>query len=476
MNPSHDILEGRSSMSIKRFIGNKQFYKNLLVISIPIILSQFISQFVNMLDSLMVGQLLTEEFTGVSIANQFLFIFNLAIFGAISGPSIFATQYHGANDLEGVKEAVRYKWVVAGIILVLGLLVFILFDDQLFNSFINDEEYSELDPVAVLNSGKTYLCIMLFGLPFFVLNEIYSSNLREAKQTLIPMIANIVAVGINLGLNYILIFGKLGAPRLGIKGVAIATVVARIIALLIVFIYSCIIKKYHFSNCIFKRLFPNKTSFKQILAKSYLLLLNEILWSSGMTLINYSFSLKGLEVVAAINIVSIFVNLFGLFGTSVGTGIAILIGQQLGASKFEEVRNDSYKYLVFSVFLGIIVAVVMFWLRNIIPSLYNMEPNVIEMATTLIAISAFTIPIRVYSVTCYFIIRSGGKVFITFLFDSAFTIAIRFPITFIFAKFTNIDIYGIYLISELLEIIKTIVGTVLVRKGIWIHNMTKKEG
>ncbi len=463
-------------MMIKKLIGNKQFYKNLLLISIPIILSQLISQFVNMLDSLMVGQLSTEEFTGVSIANQFLFIFNLGIFGAISGPSIFATQYHGAKDLDGVKETIRYKWLISTIILIIGLLIFILFDDLLFKMFINSEEYSELDPLKVLEHGKAYLFIMLFGLPFFALNEIYGSNLREAKQTLIPMIANIAAVVINLILNYGLILGNLGLPKLGVEGAAIATVVSRIIAFLIVFIYSCIIKRFHFSNCIFKRLFPKKSSFKQILSKTYLLLLNEILWSLGMTLINYSFSLKGLEVVAAINIVSIFTNLFGLFGISVGNGIAILIGQQLGASKFVEAKEDSVKYLAFSVFISFIVAILMFLLRNTVPNLYEMETNVIELSINLIAISAVIVPIRVYSITCYFIIRSGGKVFITFLLDSVFTVVIRFGITFLIAKFTNLNIYGVYLISELLEIIKIIVGTILVKKGIWIQNMTKKEG
>lgn len=460
---------------VKRLIGNKQFYKNLLLISVPIILSQLISQLVNVMDSLMVGKLLTEEFTGVSIANQFLFIFNLAIFGAISGPSIFATQYHGANDIEGVKETIRYKWVVSLVILVLGILILIFFSNQLFTAFVNGEEYSKLDPVLVLTSGKKYLLIMLFGLPFFTLSEIYSSNLREAKQTVIPLIANFAAVGINICLNYLLIFGKFGFPTLGVKGAALATVISRIFAFLIVFIYSLVNKKFNYSNCIFKRFLPKADSFKRIFSKSYLLLFNEIIWSLGMTLINYAFSLKGLEVVAAINIVSIFVNLFGLFGSSVGTGIAILIGQQLGAAKFEEVKNDTDKYLFFSIILGVMVAVMMFMIRNIIPKLYDMEPSVIEIASKLIMISALIVPIRVYSVTCYFIIRSGGKVLITFLFDSVFTIVIRFTVTFLFAKFSHMNIYGIYLISELLEIIKIVIGTLLVKKGIWIHNIVKKE-
>lgn len=460
---------------IKKLFGNKQFYKNLFLVSIPIILSQLIAQFVNMLDNLMVGQLSTAEFNAVSIANQFLFIFNLGIFGAISGPSIFATQYHGASNIDGVKECIRYKWVISMIIIIIGLLVFTIFDDQLFNLFIHEEELANINPTDVVKFGKDYLYIMLIGLVPFVLTEIYGSNLREARQTFVPMIANIIAVVLNLIFNYILIFGKFGLPALGVKGAAISTVFARVIACMIVMFYTLVNRKYHFSNCVFKRIFPKKSSLIMIFKKSYLLLINEFLWSLGMMLINYCFSLKGLHVVAAINIVSTFSNLFGLLGTSVGNGVAIILGQQLGANKLEEAKEDSYKYLSFSVILGISVALMMFLLRNAITNLYKMDQEVLDLTTNLIIISSIMVPIRVYSITSYFIIRSGGKVFITFLFDSVFTIVIRFGVSFIIAKTTSLSIYYLYTISELLEIIKIIVGTILVNKGVWINNIIKED-
>jgi Na+-driven multidrug efflux pump len=155
----------------------------------------------------------------------------------------------------------------------------------------------------------------------------------------------------------------------------------------------------------------------------------------------------------------------------VGTGMAVLLGQQLGSKKFVEAKEDSYRYISFALFIGIVVGTLMFILRNTVPQLYDFDDSIIKMAETLIMISAFMVPIRVYSITCYFIIRSGGKVFITFLFDSVFTIVIRFGITFIFVLTTNLSIYYIYLISELLEVIKIVVGTVLVNKGIWLNNL-----
>lgn len=456
---------------LKKFIGNKEFYKNLLKISLPIILSQLITQFVSLLDNLMVGQLTTAEFDGVSIANQFLFIFNLAIYGALSGPSIFSTQYHGAKNDNGIRETLRYKWLISIIILLLGTIIFLVFNTQLFNLFIHDANVSAVNPLDVIKYGKDYLYIMLFGLVPFVITEVYCTNLREAKHTLIPMVANITAVIINLILNYILIFGKFGCPTMGVKGAAIGTVIARVIACFIVVIYAHANKKYSYVNAIFKRFFPKKETVKYIFKGSYILLINEFLWALGMTLLNYCFSFKGLEVVAAMNIVSTFSNLFGLLGTSVGTGVAVLLGQQLGAKELDEAKQDSYRYIGFAVVLGIVVGFLMFILRNTVPQLYDFDDYIIQMSENLIAICACMVIVRVLSITCYFIIRSGGKVFITFLFDSVFTITIRFGITFIVVLTSNLSIYYIFLISELLEIIKIVVGLILVKKGIWLNNL-----
>lgn len=456
---------------LKKFIGNKQFYKNLMVVCIPIVLSQLISQFVGLLDNLMVGQLSPAEYNGVAIANQFFFIFSLAIYGALAGPGIFTTQYHGSRNEDGIKECVRYKWLISLLILVLGAVIFILFDDELISLFIKTNETSTIDPAEILKYGKEYLQIMLIGLVPFVFTEIYCSHLREAKHTVVPMISNITAVFVNLIFNYILIFGKFGAPALGVTGAAISTVISRFVACFIVIIYAHVSKKYRFVNAVFKRFFPKKFTIIYILKNSYLLLINEILWSLGMTLLNYCFAQKGPDVLAAINIVSAFSNLFGLIGTSMGTGIAVILGQQLGAKQFKDAKADSYRYIGFAIILGIVVGLIMFVLRNTVPKLYDFDNSIIQMAENLIAICSCMVVVRVLSITCYFIIRSGGKVFITFLFDSVFTIVIRFGITFIFVKTMDLSIYYIYLISELLEIIKIITGLILVHKGIWLNNL-----
>ena len=201
------------------------------------------------------------------------------------------------------------------------------------------------------------------------------------------------------------------------------------------------------------------------------MLINEFLWSFGMTLLNYCFSFKGLEVVAAMNIVSTVSNLFGLVGTSVGIGISVILGQQLGSNQLNEAKEDSDKYIFFAIILGIFITVLMFFIKDPILSLYKFDRSILDIASTLIIISSAMVVVRTYSITCYFIIRSGGKIFITFLFDSVFTIVIRFGVTFLFVKLTDLNIFYIYFISEFLEIIKIIIGTILVKKGIWVNKL-----
>ena len=217
--------------SIKsKFFGDKKFYLMLLGVVLPIILQQFITQFVSLLDNLMIGNIGNSEMTGVALGNQLLFIFNLMIFGSLSGASIFASQYFGANDKKGYQQTFKFKWVVGLFFFVLTTIIFVLFNEPLIKFFINSNADDYSDPVVVLNSGKQYLLIMIFGNLPFVIKEIYATSLREMKETKVPMICGVIAILVNLVFNTLLIFGYLGFPKLGVAGAAIATVIITLCA------------------------------------------------------------------------------------------------------------------------------------------------------------------------------------------------------------------------------------------------------
>ena len=319
------------SSKLRKLIGNRAFYAMVLAVVIPIIVQNAITNFVSLLDNLMVGRIGTDQFSGVAVANQLIYVFNLAVFGAVSGAGIFTAQYCGAGNLEGVRASCRYK-LYAGLLLSAGAIaLFLLKGPQLIQLYLSDDS----DPVRVadtLRYGLQYLHIMLLGIPPFALAQSYASTLRETGETRLPMLAGIIAVFVNLIFNFLLIYGKLGFPQLGVQGAAIATVLSRYVELGIIVIYThSHAQKHPFAKDLYRTLSIPRQVVKEITIKGMPLLVNELLWSLGMATLNQIYSLRGLDVVAATSISTTVFNLFSVFFFSMGTAAAIIIGQDLGA-------------------------------------------------------------------------------------------------------------------------------------------------
>ncbi|MBR2053390.1 MAG: polysaccharide biosynthesis C-terminal domain-containing protein, partial [Clostridia bacterium] len=217
--------------------GDKAFYKLVFAIIIPFIIQNTISSFVNLLDNVMVGQLGKPQINGVAVANQLFFVFNICIFGSISGASIFGAQFFGAKDYENMRSAARFKLYAGLVVFVLGAAAFLIFGETLLSLFLNDDTKPE-EVAVTLNEGMKYLRIMVVGLLPFAITQSYASTLREAGETKLPMFAGIVAVGVNCVLNFILIFGHLGLPAMGVEGAALATVISRYVEMAIVIVYA----------------------------------------------------------------------------------------------------------------------------------------------------------------------------------------------------------------------------------------------
>lgn len=217
----------------KRYLGDRHFYRRVLAVALPIIVQNGITNFVSLLDNIMVGQVGTVQMSGVAIVNQLLFVFNLCIFGAVSGAGIFTAQYYGSENHEGIRHTFRFKILIGALLTAFGIGVLLKAGQPLISLYLRGEGAAE-DVVQTLAFGWDYLLVMLWGLPAFAISTAYSSTLREGNQTLVPMVAGICAVLINLCLNYVLIFGHLGFPVMGIRGAAIATVISRYVELAIV--------------------------------------------------------------------------------------------------------------------------------------------------------------------------------------------------------------------------------------------------
>ena len=452
-------------------IGDRAFYKKVALIILPLILQNTISNVVNLVDNVMVGAVGTLEMSSVAIVNQLVFIFMLVIFGGLAGAGIFSAQYAGAQDHEGVRHCFRIKLIIALTMFVIAGTVFFLFSENLIGLYIA-EDTSAADRAATLGFGKQYFEIIIIGLLPFALSQTYSSTLRELGETRLPMIASIAAILTNLFFNWLLIFGNLGFPRLGVAGAAIATSGSRLVELAILVIFThASRRRFPFIKGAYRSLKVPGELVKSIARRGAPLLMNEFLWSLGMAVLLNCYSMRGLHVVAAANISQTISNLFNVVFISSGNAIGIIVGQQLGAGKFEEAKTSAWRIIALSVAGCFIMGGAMAVAAPFIPNLYNVESDVKALATSLLWIFSAAMPVISFCHGCYFTLRSGGKTIITFLFDSGFTWLASVPMAFCLVNFTQINIVLIYVLVNSLEIIKAVVGFILVKKGVWMNNI-----
>ena len=419
----------------------------------------------------MVGQLGTEQMSGVAIVNQLIFVYNLAIFGAVSAASIFGAQYFGKGNHEGHMHSFRFKMYATLTVTALTVLLFVTNGTTLISLYLTDATGNGATDAA-LQYGLEYLGIMMVGLIPFAVNQTYSTNIKETGQTMIPMIASFVAVGSNAILDYLLIFGIGPFPKMGVVGAALATVIARYIEAFIVIFWAHSHKeKNRYLKGAYRGIGIPKKEFKTILIKGFPLMINEVLWAAGMTTVIQCYSVRGLEVVAGLNIATTITNLFNIIYIQLGGCISIVVGQYLGAGKLEEAKDADNKMIAFSVFCCAVVACVMFLIGGGFPQLYNTSEQIRKLATSFIAVSALVMPFCAFSHASYFTLRSGGKTVVTFLFDSAFTWVIIVPLAFVLAHFTGLGIVSVYFFVQATELIKVVIGYCMVRSNVWLVQM-----
>ena len=462
-------------MSIKKYIGDKKFYATVLALALPIMVQSGITNFVSLLDNIMVGTLSTEDMSGVSIVNQFIFVFNLMIFGANSAAGIFTAQYHGFRDIKGIRYTFRFKIFINLVAGGLGILLFAIFGEALITAFLH-EGSAEGDLVRTLERGKTYLSVMLIGLLPYAISQVYASTMRETGHTVPPMIASIAAVATNFVLNAVLIFGYLGAPALGVSGAALATVISRFVELVILLIWG----HTHPKECpylpgAYRSLHLPRNLFIQIFQKGLPLMFNELFWSLSITMRSQCYSLRGLDVVAAQNINSTIVNLFNVVYLSLGSSIAIVVGNQLGAGEIEKAKDSSRKMMAFSVTCATAMGFILILVSKPFGMLYNTEESVRSLAAFMIVISAIAMPFNAYAHGAYFTLRTGGKVMITLLFDCVYMWTVVLPVAFLLSYGTALDIHWLFIVCQGIEAAKCLLGFIVLKKGNWAKQLVSDE-
>ena len=460
---------------MRKFIGDKKFYRMVLAIVVPIMIQNGITNFVSLLDNIMVGQVGTEQMSGVAIANQLIFVFNLCIFGAVSGAGIFGAQFYGSGDHKGVRDTLRFKLMISFLLLLVGVSLFLLKGEALLGLYLKGESGVN-DSARTLGYGHKYLLLMLPGLLPFVIVQSYASTLRETGETLLPMKAGIFSVCVNMILNYLLIFGKFGCPKLGASGAAMATVAARFVECGIIVGWTHMHRERNlFVRGLYKGFRVPAHLMVQIVKKGTPLMLNETIWSMGMAALVQCYSVRGLSVVAALNISSTISNLFSVVFMAMGNSVSIIVGQLLGAGKMEEAKDTDYKLIFFSVASCLVIGGGMALFAPVFPELYNTQEEIRYMARNFIWVAALLMPMNAFINAAYFTLRSGGKTVITFFFDCGYAWVVSIPLAFVLSRYTDMPILPLYFICQSAEILKCAVGFVLVKKGVWIQKLVIKQ-
>ena len=461
-----------SVLSFKnKYFGDKNFYKMTLTIAIPIIIQNLLTNLVSMADNIMVGQLGTNQMSGVAIINQLFFVFNLLVFGGMSGAGLFSAQYFGQKNHNGVRDVFRMKILIGIAIIAISLSVMIFLHEPLINMFLH-EGSSSGNIQETFNYAKNYLYIMVIGIAPFVISNCYNTTLKESGQTVVPMKAGVLAVVFDIVLNYIFIFGKLGFPAMGVVGAAIATVISRFVECGYLVIYTHRHSNdYPFIKHCYRTLKVPGSLVKKIIVTGTPLMLNEFLWAGGLTLQTQALSTKGLATVGGLNICNTIGNISNCIFVTMGTTIAIVVGQLLGAGKPKEAKVTATRMASFSLLISFGMIIILGLLGPVFPHFYNTTDEIRELATKFIWAVAAATPFISLSNSEYFILRSGGKTIITFLFDSCFVCLVNVPVAICLTKFTAIHIVGIFFLVNMLEGIKALIGFIMVKKDIWLNTI-----
>lgn len=456
-------------------IRNNPIYKSALRLAVPMMIQNGITNAVGLVDNVMVGSIGSEAITAVSIISQLIFVFNLAIFGGLSGPGIYGAQYFGQNNMDGFRNTVRIKHWIGAVCLIGGLLIFNFAAEPLISLYLRGES-ANVDPVLTMSLAKEYMSVMLWGLPFFVVTQIYAGSLRETGDSIKPMIAGVSSVVIDIVFNYLLIYGNLGMPRLGVKGAAIATVLARIAEMAVTVIWTFAARKKHtFIKGLYKTMFVPFYDMKRIVKKSLPIFFNEFLWAGAIAALTQCYSVRSLDIVAGLNISNALCNLLNVVFVALGNAVGILIGQTLGASQYEKAKKEAFSLMWFTGFVCFVLTVILVAFSGIFPGFYNTTDEIKGYATSFIIITALFFPVQGFLNALYFTLRSGGKTFVTFMFDSVFSWLIPVPCAFILCNFTQLSVFAVFALVQAADLIKVGVGYVLIRKGVWISNLVGEQ-
>lgn len=453
-----------AKIRIKSFFGDKAFYLQVTKIALPIMAQQFVTSFVNLIDNIMVGQVSQSALTAVSVANRFYMLAASVLWGLSGAAGIFIAQNYGAKKYDRCQKFLNMNITIGALIMALFMGVLFVAPEWTLQLFSKNDD--------ILALGLDYVSFAKFTYVPYSISLACVMAMQAIGQNKIQLKVGLITVFTNTFLNWVFIYGNLGMPALGVRGAALATLIARLLEMSIYILL--LLQKNYFYRLDLKGLVRLDLSlFKGMLSKAIPLTANEVLFQIGTSLVFKSYMRIDELLVAAVSIVDTVMNIaFIVFG-GLSAAIAIFIGGKLGSGKLDEARDDAKRIITFGIMIGIFLASLLFIAAPYIHNLYDLSMEAQIALKSMIRIKSCLIPIYVVTVCTFFILRAGGDAVSTLILDSGFLYACPVLISTVLSVFTPIDLVTLYIATESLEILKMVCAILLLRRGRWVRNLAE---
>ncbi len=429
----------------------------------PVVVQQLLVNLLQICDTLMISGLGEQAISGVSVANKFFFIYNLALFGLTNGIGLFISQYYGAKNRAGYNKIFRFGLKVSFTIALLCMLFLLIYPEITLTIFVKSEQ--------VIQYGMEYVNVIRFSYIPFAISMMCAVAFRVKGNTMLPMKSGLIAFVVNIVFNYLLIFGHFGFPCLGVKGAAIATLLSRVIEMLILLVM-CNTKE---SDLNLKIKYGKLKWFevKEVIKRTLPLVGNEIVWSLALSLIFMNYCFVDEFYIPALTIVDNITSMLYVVFAGCATATGVIIGKSLGANQFAQAKKDAKRLLFIGFMINLVGSLIIVLLAGWVPGWFSLQGKIARATTILLMIKCAVSWTQGYAETVYYILRSGGDTKGVFIIDGAFTCFGPLLISFVCARILHTDLYVMFTLVEAVAIVKVVLATYYYKKEKWLNNLTQ---
>ena len=454
---------------MKRYFGSLSFYRQALMIGIPVMLQSLIQSLVSLVDNFMVAGLGDVKMSGVSIAGQILFVFIVLSNAICAAGGIYMTQFSGAKNRDGMRQALRFKFYLIGAFIAVYLLVCFVFPRQILNLMVIGNAEAE----AILDAGEEYMRLMGFmGVPFCI-SVVLATSMREIGQVRAPLVISVIGTLVNTGLNWVLIYGNLGAPRLEVRGAAYATLIARFVEMAL-YIFYVRRNPQPFLGKRGEKLPTDWKLFGNILRRGWLMLFSEVLWVASETVTTAVYNGRGgADVVSGMSAGWVIVNLLFVSFGGINTATSVIIGKTLGKGLLDEAREQKTWMLSAALVFGCFMTLMGALVTLLTPLVFGHLSQVAQgICRDLVLLVSLYMPLWVYSNVQFSVARAGGDTVMGAVVDGFVTLLVVIPGILLLARLTNWGPVLMYGVLKLTDFVKIVIAHLWLKKEKWVKNLT----